>query len=129
MPPQPPNPQPPNGEDHGDGRDWNTEIPDELKMDDQPVAPYVEPSGSEERANRARQAKAWSIALDPVYGLIGMGLIGFGIDFLAGTGLRWALILGLTGLLVGFYRFIREALDLNKEQSQSSARTDGDPET
>lgn len=82
-----------------------------------------------ERANRVRQAKAWSIALDPVYGLIAMGAIGYGIDYLADTGLMWTLILGLTGLVVGFYRFIREALDLNKEQSQSSTRTDGDPET
>ena len=122
-------PQPPNGEVHGDGRDWNTEIPDELKMDDQPVAPYVEPSGSEERANRARQAKAWSIALDPVYGLIGMGLIGFGIDSMAGTGKLWMTILAFTGLVGGFYLFIKEAMNLNKEQSRSSDRTDGDPET
>lgn len=83
----------------------------------------------EEHANRVRQAKAWSIALDPVYGLIGMGAIGYGIDYLAGTGTLWTIILALTGLVVGFYRFIREALDLNKEQSQSSAKTDGDPET
>ena len=79
--------------------------------------------------NRVRQAKAWSIALDPVYGLIGMGAIGYGIDYLAKTGLRWTIILALVGLVVGFYRFIKEALDLNREQAKSSPRTDGDPDT
>jgi F0F1-type ATP synthase assembly protein I len=83
----------------------------------------------ESRENRARQAKAWSIALDPVYGMMGMGLIGYGIDYLASTGFRWTIILAITGLVVGFYRFIREALDLNQEQSKSSPRTDGDPDT
>ncbi len=81
------------------------------------------------REKRARQAKAWSIALDPVYGMLGMGLLGFGIDYLAGTAYRWTLILAIVGLVVGFYRFIREALALNKEQVKSSSRTDGDPET
>jgi len=105
------------------------EIPDELKMDEEPVAAYVKPSSAAERANRARQAKAWSVALDPVYGLIGMGLIGFGIDSLAGTGKLWTTILALTGLVGGFYLFIKEAMKLNREQISSSDRTDGDPET
>jgi len=122
-------PQPPNSEDHGDEKRWNTEIPDELKMDEDQAKPYVKPSDTQERANRRRQAKAWSIALDPVYGLIGMGLIGYGIDSVAGTGKLWTTILALTGLVGGFYLFIKEAMNLNKEQSGSSARTDGDPET
>jgi len=79
--------------------------------------------------NRARQAKAWSIALDPVYGMIGLGAIGYGIDYLADSAYRWTIILAITGLVVGFYRFVKEALDLNREQVQSSARTDGDPDT
>ncbi len=119
----------PLSKDHGDGKSWNTEIPDELKMDEDAVAPYREPSASESRANRTRQAKAWSIALDPVYGLIGMGLVGFGIDAWAGTGKLWTTILALTGLVGGFYLFIKEAMMLNKEQIQSSDRTDGDPNT
>ncbi|MBL4590632.1 MAG: AtpZ/AtpI family protein [Phycisphaerales bacterium] len=79
--------------------------------------------------NQARQAKAWSIALDPVYGMIGLGAIGYGIDYLADSAYRWTIILAITGLVVGFYRFVKEALDLNREQVQSSARTDGDPDT
>lgn len=70
-----------------------------------------------DRGDRARQARAWSIALDPVYGLIGMGLLGYGIDALAGTGARWTTILAITGLIVGFYRFIREAKSLNAENA------------
>ena len=82
------------------------------------------------RDDRARQAKAWGIALDPVYGLIGLGAMGYAIDhFIVGSGLTWTIVLALVGLVVGFYRFIREALDLNKQQSKSSPRTDGDPET
>lgn len=85
---------------------------------------------SDSRGDRTRQAKAWVIALDPLYGMVGMGLIGYGIDWLRGTeGLQWAIYLGITGLIVGFYRFIREAMSLNKEQTRTSARTDGDPET
>lgn len=116
-------------ESHGDGKVWNTEIPDELKMDEDSVAPYSEASESEARANRYRQAKAWSIALDPVYGVIGMGLLGYGIDSVAGTGKTWTLVLAVTGLLGGFFVFIKEATKLNNEQIKSSSRTDGDPET
>ncbi len=84
---------------------------------------------NQQHADRVRQAKAWGIALDPVYGLIGMGLIGYIIDSLAGTGYRWTIILAIVGLIVGFYRFIREASSLNREQSRSSHRTDGNPDT
>ena len=66
----------------------------------------------------ADQAKAWVIALNIVYGLIGFGLIGFAIDHFAGTQPRWMLILGGFGLFVGLYRFIREALAMNKATSR-----------
>ncbi len=105
------------------------EIPDELKMDDDAVAPYREASPSQKKADRNRQAKAWSIAMDPVYGLIGMGLLGYGIDYLAGTGKAWTASLAIAGLLGGFYLFIREASRLNQEQAKSSRKTDGDPTT
>lgn len=84
---------------------------------------------NQQRSDRARQAKAWGIALDPVYGMVGMGLIGYGIDYLADTGLMWTMILAITGLIVGFYRFIKDAMSLNKEQTKSSSRTDGNMDT
>jgi len=80
--------------------------------------------------DRARQAKAWVLALDPIYGMIGFGALGFAIDrWVVGTGRTWMIALGITGLIVGFYRFIREAMALNKEQTRSSSRTDGNPDT
>ena len=60
-------------------------------------------SARKDSQNRARQAKAWSIALDPVYGMIGLGAIGYGIDYLADSAYRWTIILAITGLVVGFY--------------------------
>ena len=65
------------------------------------------------------QARAWSAGLEVVYGLIGMGLVGFGIDYFAGTAPVWMLILGGVGLLWGFYRFIKDALAINSESSKS----------
>lgn len=80
--------------------------------------------------DRTRQAKAWVIALDPLYGMVGLGAVGYGIDHLTGAdGLKWTVYLGITGLIVGFYRFIREAMSLNREQTRSSSKTDGDPDT
>jgi F0F1-type ATP synthase assembly protein I len=80
--------------------------------------------------DRVRQARAWVLALDPIYGMVGFGALGYAIDrWVVGSGQTWMIALGLTGLVVGFYRFIREAMALNREQSGSSSRTDGDPET
>lgn len=80
-------------------------------------------------SQRVRQAKAWSIALDPVYGLIGMGVAGYLIDQAAGTGILWTSIMAVLGLIGGFYRFVRDAIKLNNEQAASSKRTDGDQGT
>ncbi len=105
------------------------EIPEELRIREDEVPKYRAPSEEEQRSNRYRQAKAWAIALDPVYGLIGMGLVGYLIDSLAGTGKTWTITLSLLGLVGGFYLFIKEAMNLNREQIRSSKRTDGDPES
>jgi len=60
----------------------------------------------------AQQARAWAIALDMVYYMLGGGLMGFGIDYLAKTYPLWMLILGGVGLVVGVYKFVTEALRL-----------------
>ena len=62
----------------------------------------------------ANQARAWAIALNIVYGTLGFGAMGFAIDYFAGTSPLWLLVLGGIGLVVGTYRFIREALELNR---------------
>ncbi|MFK7884217.1 MAG: AtpZ/AtpI family protein [Phycisphaerales bacterium] len=81
------------------------------------------PSGPTTR-ERARQAKAWSIAMDPLYGILGFGAAGYGIDRLRGTFPKWTGILAILGLIAGFWRFIREAKRLNAE---SSAKWAGKP--
>lgn len=87
-------------------------------------------SRDNQTSDRARQAKAWVLALDPLYGMVGLGALGYAIDrWVVGSGRTWMLALGITGLVVGFYRFIREAMALNREQTRSSSRTDGDPNT
>lgn len=75
----------------------------------------------------ADQAKAWVIALNIVYGLIGFGAMGFAIDHFAHTGPLWMLIMGGIGLFVGLYRFIREALEMNKALSRPR-RSESDSE-
>ena len=59
------------------------------------------------------QARAWAAGMDVAYGLIGMGLIGFALDYFLGTTPRWMLILGGVGLVWGVYRFIRAGLAIN----------------
>ena len=80
--------------------------------------------------DRSNQARAWVLALDPIYGMVGMGAVGWVIDTqVVGSGRGWMIGLGITGLIVGFYRFVREAMALNKQQTKSTNRTDGDPQT
>jgi F0F1-type ATP synthase assembly protein I len=57
--------------------------------------------------------RAWSVGLDMVYSAAGMLLLGALIDWLAGTRPWWMLGLGLLGLVVGMYRFIRDAMRMN----------------
>ena len=68
--------------------------------------------------DRARQARAWMIALDPVYGIVAFGLVGYLIDRWQGTAPRWMGILAIVGLVAGFYRFVREAARLNRDNTR-----------
>jgi F0F1-type ATP synthase assembly protein I len=86
------------------------------------------------------QMSAWAIGLDMAYATVGMLLVGAGIDWLAGTRPWFMLGLGLLGLFVGMYRFIRDAMRMNRESSgrfsgrgqnpagQEKAGGDGSPE-
>lgn len=60
----------------------------------------------------AAQMRAWAVGLNVVYGMIGGGLLGLLIDWLAKTGPWFMLALGTLGLIAGTLRFIREARDL-----------------
>lgn len=75
--------------------------------------------GSSSSSMSRGQARAWAAGMEMVYGLVGMGLVGFAVDYFAGTMPRWTLILALVGLAWGMYRFIRVALVINSESSLS----------
>ena len=61
-----------------------------------------------------QQLRAWSAGLDVASGLLGFGFIGWLIDRWLGHAPWWMLGLGLTGLCGGSYRFIREAIAVNR---------------
>ena len=73
-----------------------------------------------------QQIRAWSVGLDMAYAAGGMLLLGAGIDWLVGTKPVWMLSLGLLGLVVGMYRFIRDAMRMNTASSRPR-RTANDP--
>lgn len=65
--------------------------------------------------------RAWSVGLDMAYAAGGMLLLGAGIDWLFGTKPWWMLGLGLLGLVVGMYKFIRDAMRFNRQSARQSA--------
>ena len=69
--------------------------------------------------------RAWSVGLDMAYAAGGMLLLGAGIDWLAGTKPWWMLGLGLLGLVVGMYKFIRDAMRFNRAYAGRSADAGG----
>lgn len=66
------------------------------------------------------------MAVDVVYYMLGAGLMGYAIDWMAGTFPRWMLILGGVGLIVGMYRFVKDALALIRQDP--GARPPLDPD-
>jgi len=49
------------------------------------------------------------------------GLIGWGIDYLAGTEKVWMTVGFIVGILAGGYRFVRQALAAAKQQQSSKS--------
>ena len=67
--------------------------------------------------------RAWSVGLDMVYSAGGMLLLGAGIDWFFGTKPWWMLGLGLLGLIVGMYKFIRDAMRFNTQAGMKPQNT------
>jgi len=65
-----------------------------------------------------QMARAWAMGLDMFVNLLAGGILGFGLDWLFGTYPILMLVFGLLGLGVGMLKFLREALQLNKEMSK-----------
>lgn len=66
------------------------------------------------------------MAVDVVYYMLGAGLMGYAIDWMAGTSPRWMLIFGGIGLVVGMYRFVKDALTLIRQDARSRPPHDQD---
>ena len=71
------------------------------------------------------QLRAWSAGLDIPVGAFGLGFIGWAIDRWQGTAPWWMLGLGLAGVIGGCYRFVREAMRMNRAQVERYNRTHG----
>ncbi|MEZ6244265.1 MAG: AtpZ/AtpI family protein [Phycisphaerales bacterium] len=75
--------------------------------------------GADRRRDNLNQVRAWALALEMSYSVIGGGAIGYVLDrFVFGT-LPWITLgLSLGGLAFGMVRFVREANRLNRESSR-----------
>lgn len=70
----------------------------------------------------ASSMRAWSASMDAVIGLGFFGFLGWLLDRWLGTAPWLMLVLGLIGLAGGSYRFIREAIAINREASSRFRR-------
>lgn len=62
-------------------------------------------------------ARIAGISLNFVYSAAGLALLGWGVDYLAGTYPLWLLIGAGLGVVAGAYRFVREASALSRGQA------------
>ena len=62
-----------------------------------------------------RQAVAWGVGLNFVYGFLGFGAIGWAVQtWLWKDAAPWPMLVGLgLGLVGGMYRFVKDALKMN----------------
>lgn len=68
------------------------------------------------RSNSNDQAVAWGLGLNFVYGVIGFGGIGWALQTWVWRGTApWLLLAGVgLGLVGGTYRFVRDAIAMNR---------------
>ncbi len=71
--------------------------------------------GGAESGDVQRQAVAWGVGLNFVYGFLGFGLIGWAVQtWLWKDAAPWPMLVGLgLGLVGGMYRFVKDALKMN----------------
>jgi ATP synthase protein I len=74
------------------------------------------------RSTISQGARAWATSLDFVFSIVALGGIGWLIDRWRGTA-PWFMLTGLIlGLVVGFYRFVKEALRGAKAPTRPAPR-------
>jgi F0F1-type ATP synthase assembly protein I len=71
--------------------------------------------GVEGSGDVQRQAVAWGVGLNFVYGFLGFGAIGWAVQtWLWKDAAPWPMLVGLgVGLVGGMYRFVKDALKMN----------------
>lgn len=65
-----------------------------------------------------------AVSLNFVYSVAGLALLGWGIDYFAGSTPTGLLVGSGLGLAVGAYRFVREATAMTKRDAASRGRND-----
>ena len=78
---------------------------------EEPVAKLDHPVRTTNKETAA-MARGWAIAMNFVFGVMGMGAIGWAIQtWVWKSAAPWPIVVGLgMGLVGGFYRFIKEAI-------------------
>lgn len=69
--------------------------------------------------------KAIAVGIELVAMALAGVLIGLGIDYLAGTGTLWTIIMGVFGFVCGIYQTVKDALALNREMTELERRRKG----
>ncbi|GMV25479.1 MAG: hypothetical protein AMXMBFR58_15100 [Phycisphaerae bacterium] len=79
--------------------------------------PPEKPDITPRQGSMASQARAWAIGLNFVYGVVGFALLGWALErWVWPKAAPWLLLGGLfLGLISSFYRFVREAMAINKK--------------
>ncbi len=72
-----------------------------------------------DQMNMSQIGRAWALGTDLVINLIAGGLLGYGLDWIFGTGPILMVVFGLFGLAFGMLRFIRDALKFNREMTMT----------
>ena len=81
--------------------------------------------GDEDQARRLWRLSAMGSEL--AFGIIGMVLVGVGIDYFFGTGPKGVIICTIVGVLAAGYNFIRQAMALIRAPASRPGRATGAP--
>lgn len=95
----------------------------------EPVArPGTTPNGSSERrAAFGELGKAWGVAMEFVFTIVGGLLIGVGADFVFKSSPRWALAGLALGFVYALWRIIRRTLEEERARERAKAGRSAQP--
>lgn len=85
-----------------------------------PPPSFQKPSTPDPRGNS--RSRAYAIAMELAFSIIGMTLLGWLIDRWAATTPLWTLVGAAIGAFGGFYNFLKKALALNRQEAAAYNR-------